>query len=71
MYDPSEEKSFRLRDEIALLETRRSSSAKNSPVHQAASRDLSMVLKNLKSLENVFKVLEDVLFDETLEVYNE
>ena len=69
LYVSNEEKSFRLRDEIALLDSRRNSSAKSSPIHQAASRDLSAILKNLKGLENVLKVVDDVLFDESIEIY--
>ncbi|KAK6622953.1 hypothetical protein RUM43_008805 [Polyplax serrata] len=70
LYDPNDEKSYKLRSEIKFLETRRNS-AKNSPIHQAASRDLSATLKNLKDLENVLKVLDDVLFEENFEIFVE
>ncbi|KAL0274306.1 UNVERIFIED_CONTAM: hypothetical protein PYX00_006759 [Menopon gallinae] len=68
VYEADEDRSFRLRDEIATLENRNASST-SSPIHQSASRDLSSILKNLKSMENVLRLLDDVLFDENLEVF--
>ncbi|EEB19687.1 hypothetical protein Phum_PHUM583410 [Pediculus humanus corporis] len=71
LYVSNEEKSFRLRDEIALLDSRRNSSAKSSPIHQAASRDLSAILKNLKGLENVLKVVDDTFDSIVINVHDD
>ncbi|CAG2056321.1 unnamed protein product, partial [Timema podura] len=60
VYEEDSERSEKLSSVIELLEN----SACGSPQTKSPSKELSGTLKNLKRLENVIKVLDEVLFDE-------
>nr|CAD7571688.1 unnamed protein product [Timema californicum] len=60
VYEEDSERSEKLSCVIELLEN----SACGSPQTKSPSKELSGTLKNLKKLENVIKVLDEVLFDE-------
>nr|CAD7195672.1 unnamed protein product [Timema douglasi] len=60
VYEEDSERSEKLSCVIELLEN----SACGSPQTKSPSKELSGTLKNLRKLENVIKVLDEVLFDE-------
>ncbi|PNF25769.1 hypothetical protein B7P43_G12373 [Cryptotermes secundus] len=59
-----EEDSDRAGKLSAVIEVLENSASPNSPQTKSPSKELSGTLKNLKRMENVFKVLDEVLFDE-------
>ncbi|XP_067007417.2 uncharacterized protein [Anabrus simplex] len=61
LYDEDSERSDKLSDVIELLEN---TIPPGSPQTKSPSKELSGTLKNLKRIESVFRVLDDVLFDE-------
>ncbi|KAK7869115.1 hypothetical protein R5R35_006584 [Gryllus longicercus] len=61
LYEEDSERAEKLSDVIDLLET---TAPPDSPQSKSPSKELSGTLKNLKRIETVFKVLDDVLFDE-------
>uniref|UniRef100_A0A1B6D2F0 CEP170 C-terminal domain-containing protein n=1 Tax=Clastoptera arizonana TaxID=38151 RepID=A0A1B6D2F0_9HEMI len=60
LYDEDSPKGHQLNAEIEQLEA----SEPGSPQVKSPSRELSTTLRNLKRIENMLKVLDDVLFDE-------
>lgn len=61
LYEEDSERSEKLGDVIELLEN---TGGFSSPQNRSPSKDLSATLKTLKCVETVFKVLDEVLFDE-------
>lgn len=59
-YYEGEDRITRMREELAGSESQRGSS-NSSPAHRS-SRDFPAILKNLKTLENVLQLFDDVLF---------
>ncbi|XP_069698430.1 uncharacterized protein [Periplaneta americana] len=62
LYEEDSERADKLTAVIEVLES--SSATPSSPQTKSPSKELSGTLKNLKRMENVFKVLDEVLFDE-------
>lgn len=63
-YCDGEERISRMRDELAGSESQRGSASSSPSPRQTTTRDFPAILKNLKTLDNVLQLVDDVLFGE-------
>ncbi|XP_021932232.1 uncharacterized protein LOC110835863 isoform X4 [Zootermopsis nevadensis] len=61
LYEEDSERADKL---SAVIEVLQNSATPSSPQTKSPSKEISGTLKNLKRMENVFRVLDEVLFDE-------